>query len=263
METNKIRITPKWEKSKDQIWVDCFDALNDIAEEKIIPFYRQKIFGYAVAAVLSILLVLPFSAFFYTKQINTACGEHLSVVLPDGSKVEMNAESMLKYKPFWWTFSRDVELLGEAYFEVEKGSRFAVRSNEYLVSVLGTSFNVFAREHDYRVNCLTGKVSVSDEQQSVILTPGTQVNYKNGVLLKSENSYSQHSIGWTTGQFSFVSTPLNDVIDEVERQYNIEVEKPESAEYLYTGTFTKKDDPQKVLEIIGKPFGIKLKMIEN
>ena len=78
-------------------------------------------------------------------------GSHLAVTLPDGSKVNLNADSRLTYKPYQWIISRNVELEGEAFFEVKQGKRFSVKSNQNKVNVLGTSFNIFSRPGNYRV----------------------------------------------------------------------------------------------------------------
>lgn len=262
METDKIRITPKWDKSKEQIWAEKFEVLEETPKTKIIPFYRSKVFLYAAAVVALIMLALPTTAFLYTKQVNTAYSEHKTVILPDGSKVEINADSQLSYKPLWWKVSRNVELQGEAYFEVEKGSRFEVHSNENIVAVLGTSFNIYFRDNNYEVNCFTGKVAVSDRTQSVMLTSDMQTKLIDGEFVTTENNKSIQSIGWIKGEFSFTAMPLYDVLKEIERQYNIKIEKPKKSDYLYTGTFSKKDNPNEVLEIVGKPFDLKLKIIE-
>ena len=67
-------------------------------------------------------------------------------------------------------------------------------------------------------------------------------------------------ICWTEHEFVFLSTPLNQVIEEIERQYNIDILVPENMDYSYTGNFSKLEDPGQVLEIVGKPFGIKFKI---
>lgn len=262
MKIDKIRITPKWDKSKEQIWTEKFETLGENSKTKIIPFYRRKILLYAAAVVALIVLALPTTAFLYTEQLHTAYGEHRSIVLPDGSEVELNADSRLVYKPLWWKLSRTVELEGEAYFEVEKGSRFDVRSNENIVSVLGTSFNIYSREKKYEVSCLTGKVSVRDKTELVILTPNMQAKMANGKFIIIENNNSLQSIGWTKGEFTFTAVPLVEALKEIERQYNVKIEKPKNSDYLYTGTFSKKESPKEVLEIVGKPFDLKLKIIE-
>jgi ferric-dicitrate binding protein FerR (iron transport regulator) len=76
------------------------------------------------------------------------------------------------------------------------------------------------------------------------------------VFRVSSNIESAIVTGWTKGQFVFDNTPLKDVIAEVERQYNINVIPASYPNHLYSGNFSKTDDPAKLLEAIGKPFGI-------
>ena len=260
MKMDDIKIAPKWSKSKEDIWDNVFEGLEDTP--KVIEMVPQKKISwfYAAASIAAIVIILPSIAFFYTKSEIADRGSHLAVVLPDGSKVDLNAESEISYKPLWWFISRDIELKGEAYFEVEKGSTFDVRSREYTVSVLGTSFNIFSRDGKYNVTCLTGKVDVSNKQESVILTPNMQALWSNGKLISKNVDDAKESINWKQGKFVFVGTPLHEVIQEIERQYDIEVLPNSNLDYLYSGNFTKTKNPHDVLKIVGTPFGIEFKI---
>ena len=162
---------------------------------------KRSLWFYAAASIAAIAIILPSIAFFYTKSEVAERGSHLAVALPDGSKVDLNAESEISYKPLWWFISRDVKLKGEAYFEVEKGSKFDVHSTQYTVSVLGTSFNVFSRAGKFNVTCLTGKVNVSDKSESVILIPNMQALLSNGRLTTKNVEDAEESINWKQGKF--------------------------------------------------------------
>lgn len=254
MDTNKIKIEPRWEKSKDEIWGKIFADLPEKKDPK-----RKSLWFYAAASIAAIIILLPSIAFFYTKDEVAGRGNHLAIILPDGSKVDLNAESKISYKPLWWYVSRDVKLEGEAYFEVEKGSTFNVYSNQYIVSVLGTSFNVFSRADKFTVTCLTGKVSVSDKSESVTLTPSMQALWNDKLITKNIED-ARGAVEWKEGKFVFVGVPLKEVIQEIERQYNINVLSNSNLDYLYSGNFTKAQNPDDVLKIVGKPFGIEFKI---
>lgn len=259
MKTDNIKITPKWEKSKDEIWNEAFADLQEtnkhLVEKKRIPLWR-----YIAASAAVIIFAVTSFAFLYTTTETVGRGSHLAFTLPDGSKVDLNAESELSYKPYWWFASRNVNLKGEAYFEVKKGSTFNVHSNQYTVSVLGTSFNVFSRSDKFSVTCLTGKINVSDKSESVILTPDMQVSLDGGKLKTWDIEDASQSINWKQGKFVFVGVPLKDVIQEIERQYDIKVSPSSNLDYLYSGNFTKTENPDDVLKIVGKPFGIEFKI---
>lgn len=260
MKTDDIKITPEWSKSKEEVWANVFEKLEDTPQMVKMSPRKRSIWFYAAASVAVIAIILPSIAFFYVKSEVAERGSHLTVILPDGSKVDMNAESKISYKPFWWPISRDVELKGEAYFEVKKGSSFDVRSGQYTVSVLGTSFNVLYRNGKFNVTCLTGKVDVSNKSELVTLTPNMQALWNNGKLIAKEIDDAEKSINWKLGRFVFVSVPLQEVIQEIERQYNIEIFPNSNLNHLYSGNFTRANDPEDVLKIVGKPFGIEFKI---
>lgn len=254
MKTDEIKITPKWSKSKEEVWDELFSTLDEVKAPprvKHLSFWR-----YAAAAVIAMIMTGSAFAYLYTTTETTARGKHVVVLLPDGSSVTLNAESQLRYKPYWWFASRDVELTGEAYFEVNRGSRFTVQSGDKEVRVLGTSFNVFARPEAYRVTCLTGRVEVSTQREATLLTPNMQAVWHNNQLKVSQTDTATQSIGWTQNRFSFIGVPLSDVVKEIERQYDIQVVTSSSLEYHYTGHFSKEKEPAEVLQIIGKPFSI-------
>lgn len=256
MEVNRIKVTPKWSKSKEQIWAEKFEHVVD--DRPVLGIYRRKWFAYVAAAVVAIVIALPATAYLYTNEVVVPCGEHLAVILPEGSRVELNADSRLKYKPLWWHISRSVELTGEGYFEVVKGSRFVVNSPNGTVAVLGTSFNVLSRDKHFDVVCLTGKVKVTSKTEMAILTPDMRTQVKEGKLVASLLENPAHSIAWTQGKFYFEDAPLGEVIKEIERQYNIKIAAPSRTDYFYTGNFSRDKSPEEVLRIVGKPFGITL-----
>lgn len=258
MKAEDIKITPKWNKSKDEIWNEIFEELE---EPKTASKVKQLLFWrYAVAAVVIIMIVSGTFACLYRETIQVVRGTQQAVVLPDGSKVKLNAESELTYKPYWWFVSRNVELKGEAFFEVMPGSQFTVKSLQNKVRVLGTSFNVFARQERYSVTCLTGKVEVEVNENEILLTPDMQLIFRNNKLKVLDKTDGMRSIGWTQSKFSFIGVPLADVISEIERQYDIRVITSSDLDYLYTGNFSKERSPEEILEIVGRPFGIIFKI---
>lgn len=259
MKIENIKIKPKWNKSKEDIWAEKFAGLQD-DETKKIPLYKRSAFLYTGVAAILLLILIPSVAFLYTKEVIVPKGEHYTLTFPDDSQAIINAESKLTYKPLWWKISRKIKLEGEAYFQVKKGNKFEANTHSGTVTVLGTSFNIFTRSARYDVACLSGKVKVESENQSVILTQGMQTVFKEGILQSVINEEIEQKIGWTNNMLIFREEPLINVIQEIERQYDIEVIIPENMNYIYSGNFTKPDNPEEVLQIIQKPFGIELKI---
>lgn len=224
-------------------------------------------FKMAAASIVFAACTLSFAK-FYTTSINSLRGEHLSHSLPDGSIVQLNAESSIRYAPYWWFFSRSVELEGEAFFEVEKGSRFIVASGLGTTEVLGTSFNIYARKNQYRVLCTTGKVKVTalQSQHSLTLSPNQLANLVNlKVFEKKTTTEATKIIAWKKNMFHFNTVPLPDVFDEIERQYDIKIDYSSTtdAPNKFIGSFEKKYDTEQVLQMLTLPFGFTFRKIKK
>jgi ferric-dicitrate binding protein FerR (iron transport regulator) len=255
MNTENLKTVPQWRKSKDEIWNEVFAGLED--SQPAAKTRRPPLRNYAAAAAVALLLLTGVSfAYLYTVTETATRGVHLTVTLPDGSDVTLNAESRLSYKPCWWHVSRDTRLTGEAFFEVKPGRRFTVTSGENRVEVLGTSFNIFSRPEGYRVTCLTGRVSVSAKRETVLLTPNRQAVLQNRRLRITADDDAGQSVGWTQDKFIFIGVPLSEAVGEIERQYDIRATTASTLNHLYTGNFSRPETPQEALEIIGKPFNI-------
>jgi ferric-dicitrate binding protein FerR (iron transport regulator) len=259
MKPEKLKLIPQWTKTKEDIWKETFTGLDDTntttgAEQRV---KRSPLWKYAAAAVIAVVLVGTFIARQYTVTQVAERGVHHDFLLPDGSFVNLNAESELSYKPYWWLISREVKLKGEACFKVKPGERFQVFSDQNCVTVMGTSFDVFARPEMYRVACLTGKVKVFANNETTLLKPNMQLTCRNGKLTVDENSKLAQATEWTQNKFVFSGVPLREVLEEIERQYDIRIVADTDTDFIYTGNFPKTKNPEEVLEIIGKPFGIK------
>jgi len=179
---------------------------------------RLKPFIYAISAAASILIIM---GLFFNKVTHTADqGTQLALILPDDSRVDLNAGSSITYHRFFWSGNRVVTLDGEGLFSVKTGENFIVATDSGTIEVLGTVFNVKSRTSVFEVTCYEGKVRVgtnSDEQK--IIQKGEAVSLKNGSLYKTQVSESEPL--WKKGESLFISTPLKEVLDELERQYNI------------------------------------------
>lgn len=239
---NAIRFESK-EMTDDRVealWAKIAAAQEHPAQTARV-FNLKRILPLALAASLALLLVFRFAVQPNTTHIQTLAGETLAYALPDGSQVTLNAGSYLSLHPNSWQTSRKVELEGEAYFEVTKGSTFDVVTDNGTISVLGTSFNVFSRKTAFKVVCYEGKVSVATTDQTVqtILSPGmgTRLSAKNLETFSPENTDGP---SWRTGMFEFSSEKLAAVFEEIERQFNVKITaQPDVLNSTYTGFFEK------------------------
>jgi transmembrane sensor len=162
--------------------------------------------------------------------------------LPDGSAIALNAETEISFNKKTFQKNRVLKMDGEAFFNVEKGNPFTIKTNLANIQVLGTSFNVFARENRFKVSCFTGKIRVTSGSQSVVITPGESADLKGTRLVISRDEDIQTSAQWRNGEFNYVNSPLNFVLEEIERQYNVTFVKQINMNNLYfTGNITNKD----------------------
>jgi len=214
-----------WEKSNAEIWESIESRIENQPEGRDRKLYFIKL---SIAA--GILLLLGLSGFlrFYTIRIETSSGQHLAINLPDQSKVELNARSKIAYHPYWWQFKRSVKLEGEAFFEVEKGRKFEVESINGTTRVLGTSFNIYARDNEYKVTCLTGQVLVkSPNGTEAILSPTDKAELQSDGQFKVSKGIETHpEISWRKNIFLFTAVPADLVFAEIERQYGVQIELP-------------------------------------
>jgi ferric-dicitrate binding protein FerR (iron transport regulator) len=246
----------EWSKSKELIWENNFDELFQETKVKKLSFNKQ-IVRLSIAASFLLLIGIGSFGWFYSKTIASPRGTHLTASLPDGSAVELNAESSLKYYPYRWAVRRNVQFEGEGFFEVQKGKKFTVESQLGETSVLGTSFNIYSREDSYRVLCLTGKVGVeASSKESVILNPNQEVIIKSGKVFKQNNNLKpENTISWRFNQFLYTAAPFKRVIQEIERQYGISINTEEELNELISCNFQIKPNVEEILSVVCKPLG--------
>ncbi|MFS4418048.1 FecR family protein [Maribacter sp. 2307ULW6-5] len=165
----------------------------------------------------------------------TQWAENTNLTLPDNSKVALNEASTLTYDPDSWATKRELSLEGEAFFEVEKGQRFEVRTSYGTVSVLGTEFNVTARDGIFQVVCYEGLVAVSLNGNTTELPAGSALVLKNGKI--EEQDVALRKPQWLNGMSVFENAALTTVLAELEKQYNISVSTNNVDHLRFTGAF--------------------------
>ncbi len=219
--------------------------------------------------------------------ISTPRGGQYQLVLPDGSKVWLNATSAIKFPVVFTGNSRTVELTGEAYFEVaslrhSSGQKmpFKVRvANKAEVEVLGTHFNVMAysEEEAIKTTLLEGAVKVvngewsmgnkhpaipdksgqAGNRQLAILKPGEQaVLTADSRLTIHENVDLEEAVSWKNGKFHFNNADIKLIMRQIARWYDVEVEYQQiSSATRLGGVVSRKEDLRQLLnyfELAGK-----------
>lgn len=159
-------------------------------------------------------------------QVSVPKGGNYQLKLPDGSKVWLNAASILEFPAAFMEKERVVKLLvGEAYFEVapKSNSPFIVYTNQVHIEALGTEFNINAYANHQTKTILTeGKVKVSNQQDQKIITPGYAVSSYAGKL-SVQKADLEEALSWKDGYFYFDGKDLYQILEEVARWYNVDV----------------------------------------
>ena len=194
-----------------------------------------------IAAVV-VMVLLGYLLVFHQKatEFSTSTGEKQLVSLPDHSSVQLNALSSLSYNTADWSKNRAVDLKGEAYFVVSKGSRFDVNTKDGIISVLGTEFNVKSREAFFEVQCFEGHVAVIVQRDTIQLLAGNGIRFSEGNKQFLEVLYAGPA--WTKNESRFESVPFSEVISEFERQFDVTIEtKNVDLTKYFSGSFTHGD----------------------
>ena len=168
-------------------------------------------------------------------------GEMQSVILSDGSRVVVNAMSMLKYPVVFPDSTREVYVEGEAKFEVARdgGRSFVVSGKDFQVDVLGTVFNVMSYDEEpvSLVTLLEGKVRASSGDRTVILKPGEQVSITPDHDTRVSEVDAEAVVAWVDKKINFDAERLDAVMRKLCRWYDVRVlyETPAMRERRFTG----------------------------
>lgn len=219
-----------------------------------------------VAAMFILPLLTAAGVYFYMSrnQSSTAPlivaveqGQKANITLPDGSKVWLNSQSKLTYSASFNVKKRELQLDGEAYFEVAHNPNkpFIVQSNDISVEALGTAFGVKAYNEDNLISSILmrGKVRVTTPDGEVVLLPNDRIIYNKTTHKKAKNSVTNATdfTGWIHNVMRFENESLGEIAKTIQRIYNVEVvfasEKPKNLRY--TGTINN-NSLESVLNII-------------
>ncbi|WP_306110232.1 FecR family protein [Roseivirga thermotolerans] len=209
----------------------------------------------------------------------TAKGYRSTIILRDGSKVTLNAETKITYDPGYGITNRNISLDGEAFFEVAKNKDlpFVVTSRNLSTVALGTSFNV----RDYKceklasISLFTGSVEVStldstkhSKDSSLVLYPNEQAEFnKRSNNLTKNTMDREKTAAWREEKLYIENQPLKEIVKMLERWYDvdIDIEGDSSAKELYykgTGIF-ERQSLEMVLSTIGYSMGFESQINED
>ena len=184
------------------------------------------------------------------KEVCSLKGERLVVLLEDGTRVWLNADSKLVYPEQFAKDKREVSLVGEAYFEVKKdiSKPFMVQADEMNIRVTGTSFNVSGYPTDSVVTTTLdeGGIVISypyaEKSGTYQMAPGQTAIYEKGSRLCKvmKNEYYKDASVWKENKLIFRNAPLEEVLTTLSRQFDVSFDIRSEKIAAFTYNFTCK-----------------------
>jgi len=216
------------------------------------------VFPLLLLAIWSITRQKPVSGTeMVTQEITVPMGIRSRIVLPDSTRVWLNSGSSIRYRLPFTNGSREINLSGEAYFEVthDQSNPFSVHTGRSKVEVLGTSFNIKAYEEEPEVEVvlIEGKLrfKAGMKEEEVVLSPGERAVFEKDKGITVRREPLEKYAAWRFGKLVFDETPMKDVARDLERWFGIKVilTDPRLNEYRFTTTF-ENQSLQQVLELL-------------
>ncbi|MDR1938299.1 MAG: FecR domain-containing protein [Tannerellaceae bacterium] len=262
-----------------------FDASIVIDERKISSIHRQRRAESLVRKALKVasaILVLVGSSYLFTlyqtkkadnavlQQVYVPAGNRTSVTLPDGSLVWLNSNTTLTYPNVFSGKERSVELDGEAYFEIVKSDKksFIVKTGEYHIEVLGTTFNVeaYAGKPYFKTALFTGKVKLYKEQRKeepLYLKTGETAESAGGTLVVS--STASNSYRWRDGLIMIEDNSFEEIMLLFEKYFgqHIIIQNEKVKDLGYRGKLRIADGIDHALRVLQNDFRFTYKREED
>jgi len=219
-----------------------------------------------VAALFLLPLLTAAGMYFYMSRnrsssapliISVERGQKANIILPDGSKAWLNSQSKLTYSADYNVNKRELQLDGEAYFEVAHNPQkpFIVKSSDICVEALGTAFGVKAYDEDNLISSILmrGKVRVTTPDGESILVPNERVMYDKAAHKRTQSKVRNATdfTGWIHNELRFENESLEEIAKNIQRIYNVEIvfATENIKNQRYTGTVNN-NSLESVLNII-------------
>jgi len=262
----QISVSPKVNTMGEEMRNDILAEIN-----RRINFISRKVFWIkTAAAAASVVILLGITNYFsyqrgYRQQngqlVETfnPLGLRSTIQLSDGTKVTMNAGTVLKYPTAFESGSREVELTGEAFFDVAHDEKrlFTVKTENMRVRVYGTKFNVksYQDENNTEVTLAEGSVGIALDNRSEIIemTPKEQVvfNKTNRKIEKRVVIVDQYT-AWREGKYYFRNASLEDIVKQLERNFSmhIVIDSEKLKKTNFTGDFVRGENLEQMLRVM-------------
>jgi transmembrane sensor len=196
--------------------------------------------------------------------ISVPKGARQLVVLPDGSRAWLNAQSSLRYPVSFNGTERKVELTGEAYFEVAFNGKqpFKVQTSRAMIEDLGTHFDVmdYKNEDEQKTTLFEGAVRVDADRINKVMAPGQQASVTGRKIIINNNADLEGVLAWKNNEFEFDDADLQSIMRQLERWYDIQVNYEKIPLTHFSGTISRSSNLSAVLNMLELTGGIKFEI---
>ena len=192
--------------------------------------------------------------------ISTPRGGQYQIELPDGSQVWLNAVSSLRFPIAFAGKERRVEVTGEAYFEVAKNATMPFKvvivtpaGNGTEIEAIGTEFNIMAYNDEAAVKTtlLEGSVKINQDSKPVLLKPGQQARLQDKSIKIIDNIDTEEVVAWKNGYFQFTSANLQQVMRQIARWYDVDINyEGKVPERRFGGKISRDNNASEVLKVL-------------
>jgi len=224
----------------DKAWSILYSRLNAnglITKTKVARRSIARTIYFRIAAAIliligigSVLLYLNDNGVLNRKTVmaTTDNQKNLQITLPDGSNIFLNRNTRLSYNRNFIRHGRNVDLSGEAFFEIapDEKNPFTVNAGETSIMVIGTSFNVISSNYDSAVEVFvkTGKVMVSDNKgKNILMLDSGYIGTINSESSEKSLNDDPNYMAWKTGELIYDGQTLEKVFSDLKRVYNMDV----------------------------------------
>lgn len=269
----RVQTSPSVTQYAEEVRDTIFKELNSKIDKSITQLRWLRVS--AAAAVAFILLgltgYLSYDAGYQRQNsqlitLENPLGMKSSVILPDGSKVTLNAGSTLTYPSAFITGERKVSIQGEGFFEVTHDTEhpFIVTANDIQVKVLGTKFNVkaYCDEDNIEVTLSEGRVctGLAEEAPYIMMEPKQQVRFDKTKRLFSKRIVNlDNYMAWKDGKFYFNSVTFQNIARQLERKFNVHIHiaSDDLRNTVFTGDFVRGENLEQILRVMTRDKRIK------
>lgn len=235
-------------------------------DKNSIDIFRQRANRYRIwMAAATVAMLIAMSGWLYNIVSDSEpafivasnnTGIVQKVTLPDGTVINLNTCSRLTYPESFSGKSREVFLDGEAYFDVahDKSHPFIVRAGELKIRVLGTKFNVNASTLVPQITAtlIEGSIEAATGKKNILMKPNQQLKYdtSSGRVSLTELTNASREIRWTQNVWVLSDTPLLDICQRLEQQFNIKIiiMNDELIGKSFTGEFYTNESLESILK---------------